>query len=291
MNFLKSCGIIKMINMRVQSDFLPIIGVFMDKLRFYEACTKVFSEHKRNGIGTLSEKTVHAVLKNYFETDSCAHEVKIGPYFADIVGEDGIVEIQTRNFSKLRPKLTEFLKYCNVTVVYPCSAVNNIICFDPDTGEVFSKRRSPVKCDKYTVFYELEGITDFLLHPNFRLCIMLMETDEYRCPRDKAPAGQKKKRRKNAYAAYDKRPKELLDEIYVQGLWDWLSFLPDGLPEEFTVADMAERGLNRTTAGLVANVYRKAGILIKTGTAGRAYKYKFGDVYGYEDNSTDTYPL
>ena len=176
-----------------------------------------------------------------------------------------------------------------MTVVYPCSAVKNIICFDPDTGEVFSKRKSPVKENKYTVFYELEGITDFLLHPGFTLCIMLMEVDEYRCPNDKAPLGQKKKRRRNAYASYDKHPKELIDEIYVNGLEDWLSFLPAGLPEEFTVADMVRCGMDKSTAGLVANVFRKSGVLIKTGKIGNAFVYRFGD--GYENNSPYTHSL
>lgn len=245
----------------------------MDKLRFYDACEAVRTEHIRSGIGTLSEKTTHAVLKKYFEPDESGHELKIGSFVADIIGEEGIIEIQTRSFSKLRPKLEEFLKYCRVTVVYPCSAVTNIICFDPDTGEVFSKRKSPVKGNRYTVFRELEGITEYLTHPNFRLCIMLMETDEYRVPQDKAPKHQKKKRRKNAYAAYDKIPRELIDEIYIENISDWLSFLPEELPAEFTTADMAERGMNIDTARLVMNVFRKADIARIVGKKGNTYVY------------------
>ncbi len=246
----------------------------MDKMKFYEARTKVLSEHNRKGIGTLSEKTLHAVLKGYFEPFEDSREVEIGPFVADIVGEDGIIEIQTKSFSKLRPKLEEFLKYSRVTVVYPCISEKNIICFDPETGEVFSKRRSPLKGDKYTVFTELEAITDYLLHPNFRLCIVFLKADEYRCPQDKAPLWQKKKRRKNAYASYDKIPTELLDEIYISGIEDWLDFLPPCLPESFTSSDMAKAGMDIMTARLVLNVFYKAGIVKREGKRGREYLYR-----------------
>ncbi len=249
----------------------------MDKLRFYEAKTSVLTEHKRAGIGTLGERTTHAVLKKYFEPYEDDHERKIGNFVADIVGEDGIIEIQTRDFHKLRPKLAEFLKYCHVTVVYPVSAIKNIICFDPDTGEVFSKRRSPLKGDKYTVFAELAKIADFLRNDRFSLCVVFLETDEYRVPREKAPAYQKKKKRKNAYAAYDKIPSEIIGELHVDYFSDWLMFLPDGIPEEFTTADMEKRGMNINTARLVMNVFRKAGIVSITGKKGNSYVYRINE--------------
>ena len=246
----------------------------MDKLRFYEACKAVSEGHTIKGIGTLSEKTTHAVLKRYFEPFEDTHEVKIGPYVADAVGENGIIEIQTRGFSRLRKKLGVFLDYCPVTVVYPCAALKNIICFDPDTGEISSRRRSPLKGNRYTVFTELEGITAYLAHPNFRLCIMLMEIDELRCPPEKAPPHHRKKRRKGAYSLYDRIPKELIEEIHINDLSDWLSFLPEGLPEEFTTADMAKAGMPRPTAQLVMNTFFKAGFAERIGKRGNSYIYR-----------------
>lgn len=47
-------------------------------------------------------KTLHAALKAYYEPDAESHEIKIGRYIADIVGENGIIEIQTQSFDKLR---------------------------------------------------------------------------------------------------------------------------------------------------------------------------------------------
>ena len=41
-----------------------------DKQLFQAACEKVMRQQcPQKGIGTLSEKTVHAVLKNFYETD------------------------------------------------------------------------------------------------------------------------------------------------------------------------------------------------------------------------------
>ena len=100
----------------------------MDKQRFINALNEVQSgEQMQNGIGTLHEKTMHAVLKKYFEPYSDNHETKIGEYVADIVGEHGIIEIQTRAFERLNKKLAAFLEYARTTVVYPVW-VRNLIC-------------------------------------------------------------------------------------------------------------------------------------------------------------------
>ena len=245
----------------------------MDRIRFLDACAAARSREK-NGIGTLSEKTVHAVLKNYFEPFSDSHERKIGPYVADIIGENGIIEIQTGSFWRLGRKLKEFLEYCPVTVVYPCYAVKNIVKFDPETGKRISSRRSPQKEDRYSVFAELEGITEFLAHANFRLCIMMMEIDELRCDPEKAPSGQKKKRRKNSLAVYDRIPVSLSEELLIDSPEGWRAFLPEKIPEEFTTADLAAAGMDIGTARLVMNVFFKAGFAERIGKKGNAFIYE-----------------
>ena len=60
-------------------------------------------------IGEYQEKSIHNMLKNYFEPDLSSQEVKIGNFIADIYNEEGIIEIQTRNFYKLKEKLQVFL--------------------------------------------------------------------------------------------------------------------------------------------------------------------------------------
>ena len=57
----------------------------------------------RQGIGTLSEKTVHAVMKNYYAPDTDMHEIPIENFVADIYTGQEIIEIQTRAFNKMKP--------------------------------------------------------------------------------------------------------------------------------------------------------------------------------------------
>ena len=58
------------------------------------------------GIGTLGEKSLHAVLKRYYQPDESLHERKVGRMTVDAVLSDGsLLEIQTRGFSSLRKKL------------------------------------------------------------------------------------------------------------------------------------------------------------------------------------------
>lgn len=92
------------------------------------------------GIGTLSEKALHAALKSYYEPDFESREVKVGGFVADIVGENGIIEIQTRGFDRLGRKLDVFLEAACVTVVYPVVPKRGLCWVDPETGEISEKR-------------------------------------------------------------------------------------------------------------------------------------------------------
>jgi len=86
--------------------------------RFEEAKNKIIGiDRQRLGIGTLSEKTVHAILKNYYEPDEDRQEIPIENYVADIYADGEIIEIQTRQFNKLRDKLKAFLPLYPVTIV------------------------------------------------------------------------------------------------------------------------------------------------------------------------------
>ena len=61
------------------------------------------------GIGTLSEKSIHRILKKFYEPDSDYYETALDGYVADIYKEGMVYEIQTANFKKMRDKLSVFL--------------------------------------------------------------------------------------------------------------------------------------------------------------------------------------
>lgn len=242
----------------------------MDKEKFYNAVQTVTSgEHIRAGIGTYGEKTVHAVLKNYFEPYVDSHEQKIGGYVADIVGEDGIIEIQTAGFDKLRKKLEAFLSVGRVTVVHPIPRQKWIIAIDPDTGERGKRRKSPVQGTPYDIFPELYKIKQYLANENFRLCIVMLDVEEYRRPPEENGRG-----RRRGYVRYDRMPLELAEEIHIDEKADWGYFIPPGLPEEYTSKEFGKlSGLSTQYAGFVLNILTAAGAVERVGKKGNSRLY------------------
>ena len=74
-----------------------------DELLFEKACKEVLrAEREKNGIGTLGEKTLHAVLKKFYEPDISHQEIRIERFVADIFRDEEIIEIQTRSFNSMR---------------------------------------------------------------------------------------------------------------------------------------------------------------------------------------------
>lgn len=254
-------------------------GARMDKERFFNAVQCVVNgEHLRAGIGTYGEKTIHAVLKNYFEPYSDSHERKIGGFVADVIGENGIIEIQTAGFEKLRKKLEVFLSVSRVTVVYPIPRHKWIISIDPETGEQGKRRRSPVTGIPADVFPELYKIKPFLGNENFRLCIVMLDVDEYRAPPEKD--GLKRGRRRG-YVRYDRIPRELAEEIYVGGEYGWGYFIPDGLPEEFTSYDFGKlSGVGQKYGSFMLNILTSADAVERIGKRGNSYLYRLSSNYG-----------
>ena len=153
----------------------------MNSIRFNEICLKFTgAEREREGIGTLAEKTLHLIIKNYIEPNTDFHEIKVGRKVADIKNSNGIFEIQPRSFDRLRPKLQQFLKENQVTVVYPIAKEKRICWIDPETGEMTPPRKSPKQGSSFDIFKELYKIKMFLLEPNLKFRIMMLGINEYR---------------------------------------------------------------------------------------------------------------
>ena len=186
----------------------------------------LWKQQGERGIGTLSEKSVHSVLKFYYAPDEKYHEVKIGTHVADTCVDGEIHEIQTRNFYKLNDKLEEFLNTfgMDVTIVYPVSVENTIFWIDPETGEVNKSKTVKTPKKIYCVFRELYGIHKHLDHPGLHLCIACLKTEDYRLL-DGYGKDLKKRTTKT-----DKVPVEYREELYFERIKDAVSIFPDVLP-------------------------------------------------------------
>lgn len=223
----------------------------------------------RSGVGTLGEKTLHAVLKLYFDSDEAHHEIKTASFVADIANDQGIIEIQTRHFDMLRKKLAVFLAAGPVTVVYPVASTKWLMWMDETTGEVTPPRKSPKRGMPGEVFPELYKIKPFLTHANFRLCVILMDMEEYR--RLNGWSEDKKK----GSSRYERIPTDLVDEIHVDSCTQYAKLMPEGLPAPFTVKDYkAAARITQKSAQAALNVLRHVGAVRQTGKIGNRLLYE-----------------
>lgn len=241
-----------------------------DQQLFKAACDKIINEERgKNGIGTLKEKTLHAVLKNFYEPDISFQEVKTGKYIADILRGDEIIEIQTRQFNSLRKKLDTFLETYLVTIVYPIVYNKWLYWIDETTGEISSGRKSPKHGSFYDAFYELYKIKPYLVNKNLHICLILIDVEEYRILN-----GYSKDKKKGS-VRYDRIPVALVDELYIDGKDGYLCLLPESLPENFTVKDYAKHAhIHTRYAQLAINIFKYIGIISQTGKKERCYLYK-----------------
>lgn len=238
--------------------------------KFEAAKNKIIGiDRQRLGIGTLSEKTVHAILKNYYEPDEDRQEIPIENYVADIYADGEIIEIQTRHFHKLRDKLKTFLPLYPVTIVYPIPREKWLIWIDEESGELSAKRKSPKKGNAYMIFPELYKIKMFLKDENLRIRPVLLDMEEYRLlngwSRDK----------KKGSCRFDRIPTELVEEVEINCLEDYMQFVPYDLPEQFTAKEFAKAAhITTALAQTTLNILFHVEVVERIGKQGNAYLYE-----------------
>lgn len=246
-----------------------------DQDAFEQAKLKVLlKQNDPHGFGTLKEKTVHAVMKLYYEPNEDYHEVPIEGYIADIYTGERIIEIQNGNFNRLRPKLASFLPLYPVTVVLPIPHHKWVIWMDEESGELSKKHKSPVTGNVYFAFPELYKIKQYLGHPNLSFAFPLLDMDEYRLLNGWS------KNRKRGSSRYDRMPVSLFDEVVIERTEDFMQLVPYELEEAFTVKEFAQMaGIHRDLAGCVLPLLAHMQILARTGKRGREYLYEASKEY------------
>lgn len=237
-----------------------------DKMSFSEALETALSR-TRQSIGTYKEKTLHHTLKLYYG-GLHSTEVAIGKYVADVVREDGIYEIQSKAFYRIKEKLKEFLSVSTVTVVFPVSEAKYISWVDVANGEVVSRVKSPKKGSVYNILPELYSLRDLLGNEKLRFVIAIVNSEEYRYA-----DGYGKDKKKRA-TKVDIVPSVLKEEIFIREPEDYNIFLPEDLSENFTSADFAKATkLPLKDASKAILVLTSLGLISKIGNKGKSNLY------------------
>src|SRR5674536_198740 len=96
--------------------------------------------YEQNGINIKNEKSLHSSIKQWYVVPGDRFEVKVDKYVIDLVREDSLIEIQTKNFSSIRNKLRELVKYNKVMLVHPI-AIEKYIVTTEEPDIVISRRK------------------------------------------------------------------------------------------------------------------------------------------------------
>ena len=265
----KKYNITRQVMDRTLNNILYETSEYEDYEAFVNAKDKIIGKaHNNKGIGTLSEKTLHAVLKLYYEPDEDKHEVAMSGYYADIYTDKGIIEIQTRQLNKLRDKLSVFLQDYHVTVVYPLPFNKWLSWVNPDNGEVQGRRKSPRHFTEYDAFYELYKIKIYLKNPNLSINLVLMDMEEYKLLNGWSYD------KKRGSTRYDRVPAGIRRIVKFDRIEDYMQLVPADLKEDFTVKDFAmAAGVSVEASRYTLNILNYLEIVKRTGRVKNGYVY------------------
>lgn len=238
-----------------------------------------------SGFSTYNESSLHNELKNLYALKfNGKTEVNCDGHVYDILTEDNnVIEIQTKNLSKLLAKTSDSLeKGHKVTIVHPV-VISKIIETYDSKGKLLHRKKSPRKGHIYDLFRELTGIFPILLKENFTLEVLEVNIIEKRKKTDKkVQTLQKSRRYKLNWIKTDKK----LDSINCVKTFstakDYLNLLPQNLPEEFCAKDIdnllkQDKSFPKRLipcANLILWVFVRMGIVEETQKKGRSKYYK-----------------
>lgn len=233
-------------------------------------------------INTLNESNLHKSLKLLYAAQHDGQmEQSVDNWICDVVAADGeIIEIQTNTLSALRKKAEDLLKKRRrLRIVAPMVAQKTIVTNDNGT---IRKRKSPKKESLYSFLRNLTGMCSVLAEENCTLEIVAVHIVEERVALE-TPA-QSKNRRRRFLRPWLKTGKSLesIQHTYVFNTrQDYISLLPQGLPDIFSASTVKETLLSQGTvisldnARLLIWLLHKMNILTVCGKNGRTKLFTF----------------
>lgn len=284
--------------MQENQNFLNFNISDADKLKFRRIVLDVMTEAINDdggydGIGRLGEKQMHAAIKRFICPDTSCHEIKIDgsagcisteatdgadgtsekrktrKFVADVLRDGTVYEIQTGSFGPLKPKIQWILDNTNynIVLIHPIAESKWISTISRD-GKIGARKKSPQKGSLRDLAGELYYLTDFISSPRFSLVILMIEGEQYK--KNLAADGKRPR-----YKKYELIPISLLRAHVFRGVDDYRTFIPDALPEHFTVKDFSTKSkIYGMDAYSIVKSLTAIGLLSPAGNIGRAAAYK-----------------
>ncbi len=186
-----------------------------------------------HSIGTVQETSLHAALKEWYAQPGDLLEASVDGYRIDVLRGDLLIEIQTRNFRQLKPKLTDLIARYQVRLVYPIAQERWILRVQADGCTPISRRKSPKHGRLEQVFAELASLPHLLAHPNFSLEVLFIHDEEIRCHDGRGSWRHKE------WTHYDRRLIKVVGRTVFTSPDDFRSTLSLPLPEPFSSQELA----------------------------------------------------
>ncbi len=208
----------------------------------------------------MPETSLHSSIKDWYALPGDRLEVKIGSFIIDIVRDDLLIEIQTRNFSAIKKKLQSLVRDHSVRLVYPIPVRKWIVRVAESNGEVIGRRKSPKIGRLVDLFDELLWVPLLIREPSFTMEVLMIEEEEIRC-RD----GRGSWRRKGI-SIKDRKLLDVVERARFSEAADFLRFLPHDLDSLFSNRCLAESAsLSIRQARKMTYCLRKMGAIREVG--------------------------
>jgi len=222
----------------------------------------------KQGINTLNEKSLHVQLKQWYEKPGDQFEVPVDRFIIDIVRDDLLIEIQTRNFSALKKKLNTLLEDHQVHLIYPVEREKWLIKLD-SKGKPQGRRKSPKRGTIEHLFSELVYIPQMIQHENFSLEVLLIQAEELR------KHSNNRGWRRRGWMTEERRLLDVVESRVFKTPQDLLDLISDNVESPFTTADLAKT-LNRPRRVMQQMVYclRALEMIVMVGKQGNAILYE-----------------
>lgn len=221
------------------------------------------------GIGVLRERHLHASVKGWYARPGDRMEVPVDGYVIDLVRGELLIEIQTRGFAGMKPKVTRLLERGHaLRIVHPIAVDRWIVQVDAD-GVVLTRRRSPRHGIAADIASELISFPELVTSPGLEIEVLLTVEEEYR---HLVPG---RCWRRCGWSVLERRLVEVVDGVVLAGADDMRALLPATLPEPFTTEDLAVRLRRpRRVAQHLAYCLARIGVIEAVGKRGHAVAYR-----------------
>ena len=216
------------------------------------------------------ESSLHLQLKELYAQSGDKIESRIGRFLIDIVREDILIEIQTKNFSAIKEKLNKLIKDHKVLLVYPIIKDKWIHKFDLHNNQIMRKSLSPKHCNYFNIFEELIRIPSLISNPNLMIEALIIQADEIWVNDNKGSW------RRNGWSIKDRALVQVLDQKLFSTPKNFLSLLPDNIETPFTNNDLSSSlNISLKLARMMTYCLRKMNLMKIANKRNRSYLFDF----------------